>query len=149
VELAPYVDIFVLQVQRVQTDPQTVSEFVLPLAPKLRAANPDLQISIQVRTEGDVVAIADLVESLEGDLDGVSILTSPETVRVAEALVEELRRRTGATPGPASTPAATVSPTTPAGRELLLILGGFLLIAILVGGFAVFSRLNQDREEPP
>ena len=70
--LAPYVDMFVLQVQRVQTDPETVRAFVVPLAEELRKANPDIQISVQVRTEGDVEQIADLLESLLGSIDGVS-----------------------------------------------------------------------------
>ncbi len=91
--IAPYVDIFVLQVQRVQTEPGTVYDFVLPMVTALRAANPDLEISIQVRTEGDVVALTDLVDSLRAELDGVSILTSPETTAVAEDLVAELRAR--------------------------------------------------------
>ncbi len=94
VAIAPYVDIFVLQVQRQQTNPNTVYDFVLPLIPQLRAANPELAITVQVRTEGDVVAITDLVESLKDDLDGVSILTSSDTVPVAMALVDELRHRT-------------------------------------------------------
>ena len=38
VAIAPYVDIFVLQVQRVQTEPDTVRDFVLPLARQLRLA---------------------------------------------------------------------------------------------------------------
>ena len=41
VALAPYVDMFVLQVQRVQTEPETVRAFVVPLAEELRKANPD------------------------------------------------------------------------------------------------------------
>jgi hypothetical protein len=93
VAIAPYVDIFVLQVQRVQTQPATVLDFVLPLTEQLREANPDLEISVQVRTEGDVDAIVDLIESVQGNLDGVSILTSPDTVDIAEALVTELRIR--------------------------------------------------------
>jgi hypothetical protein len=93
VEMAPYVDIFVLQVQRVQTEPDTVLDFALPLIGQLRRSNPSLDISVQVRTEGDVVAIADLIGCLKDNLDGVSILTSPETVDVAEALVAELRSR--------------------------------------------------------
>jgi hypothetical protein len=93
VAIAPYVDIFVLQVQRVQTQPATVFDFVLPLTEQLREANPDLEISVQVRTEGDVDAIVDLIESVQGNLDGVSILTSPDTVDIAEALVTELRIR--------------------------------------------------------
>ena len=92
--LAPYVDMFVLQVQRVQTDPETVRAFVVPLAEELRKANPEIQISVQVRTEGDVEQIADLLESLLGSIDGVSILTSPETVDIAKDLVRELRSRT-------------------------------------------------------
>jgi hypothetical protein len=107
--LAPYVDIFVLQIQRVQTEPQTVRDFVLPLAQELRRANPDIQISVQVRTEGDVEQLADLLESLLPAIDGVSILTSPETVDIAEDLVRELRSRTA----PPAVPTATrISSTT-------------------------------------
>ena len=66
VAMAPYVDMFVLQVQRAQTEPDVVLDFVVPLAAQLRAVNPDIEISVQVRTEGDPVAIADLVKSMEG-----------------------------------------------------------------------------------
>jgi hypothetical protein len=93
VEMAPYVDIFVLQVQRVQTEPDTVLDFALPLIGQLRRSNPRLDISVQVRTEGDIVAIADLIGCLKDNLDGVSILTSPESADVAESLVAELRSR--------------------------------------------------------
>ncbi len=93
VAVAPYVDVFVLQVQRVQTRPAAVLDFVLPLTERLRQANPDLEISVQVRTEGDVDAIVDLIESMQDSLDGVSILTSPATLEIAEALVAELRLR--------------------------------------------------------
>jgi hypothetical protein len=144
--IAPYVDIFVLQVQRVQTQPQTVSDFVIPLVTKLRAANPNLQISIQVRTEGDVVAIADLVESLKDDLDGVSILTSPETVPVAEALVKELRGRTGTNPTPRSTSPAVGGTTTPTSDQSLLILVGTLLV---IGGLVGLQVFFWNRQEPP
>lgn len=92
-QVAPYVDLFVLQVQRVQTEPITVRDFVVPMVRDLRRANPDLEISVQIRTEGDVVALVDLVDSLKEHLDGVSILTSSETVDVAAALIDELRRR--------------------------------------------------------
>lgn len=105
--MAPYVDIFVLQVQRVQTEPVRVRNFVEPLVAQLREANPDLQISVQVRTEGDVVVLVDLIASLRDQLDGVSILTSPETVAIAEDLVEELRTWTPATP----TSTASAEPT--------------------------------------
>jgi hypothetical protein len=109
VEMAPHVDIFVLQVQRAQTDPATALDFVQPLIPELRQANPDLQISVQVRTEGDVVAIVDLIDCIKEGLDGVSILTSPDTVDIAEALVDELRTRTSAKACPEATRPASAS----------------------------------------
>jgi hypothetical protein len=91
VALAPYVDIFVMQVQRVQEQPEVVRDFVAPLAEELRQANPTIQTAMQIRTEGDVVALAELVESLAGSLDGVSILTSGESTETAQALVAALR----------------------------------------------------------
>jgi hypothetical protein len=91
VEMAPYVDYFVLQIQRQQTNPETVKAFVEPLVPQLRQANPDLEVSVQVRTEGDVEKIVDLLDDLKEYLDGVSILTSPETVDIAWELVAALR----------------------------------------------------------
>ncbi|MFN2137777.1 MAG: hypothetical protein ACK2UK_17605 [Candidatus Promineifilaceae bacterium] len=91
VEAAPFVDIFVLQIQRQQTNPVVVEDFVAPLVPQLRQANPDLEVSVQVRTEGNVGEIIDLLDSLKQDLDGVSILTSPDTIDVAEELVAGLR----------------------------------------------------------
>ena len=83
VQLAPFVDMFVLQIQRQQTNPAVVADFVTPLVPQLRAANPALEISVQVRTEGDVPGIVALLDSLRAEIDGVSILTSPDTVDVA------------------------------------------------------------------
>jgi hypothetical protein len=142
--IAPFVDIFVLQVQRVQTEPQTVFDFVLPLIPQLRSANPELQISIQVRTEGDVVAIADLVASLKDDLDGVSILTSPTTIPVAEALVEELRGRTATSPTPDRTAGPGVETAADENQLQPLILGAALLVAI--GGLVAFMIISRERE---
>jgi inosine-uridine nucleoside N-ribohydrolase len=114
-QIAPYVDIFVIQVQRIQTEPDLVRAYVEPLAVALRKSNPDIQISIQVRTEGDVVALVDMIESLGTNLDGVSILTSPETVDVAEALVNEIRSRAPArAPATAPSPSPAASPTPPA-----------------------------------
>jgi hypothetical protein len=90
--MAPYVDIFVLQIQREQTNPTVVIDFIAPLVPQLRAANPALQVSAQVRTEGDMAAIVQLLDRLLPYLDGVSILTSPQTVPIAEELIFRLRR---------------------------------------------------------
>jgi hypothetical protein len=98
--IAPYVDIFVLQVQRVQTEPQTVHEFVVPLVAQLRTANPELEISVQLRTEGDTKALADLLLSLDGVVDGVSILTNDDTAEVADLLLAELRTPVAELPTP-------------------------------------------------
>lgn len=117
--MAPYVDMFVLQVQRAQTEPETVREFVVPLVHDLLRANPNLEVSVQIRTEGDVKALADLLAMLKPELDGVSILTSPETVPVAEALVAELRAPVTElpTPLPQSTPAKSSAPAQAAVLE--------------------------------
>ncbi|KKL62265.1 hypothetical protein LCGC14_2186930 [marine sediment metagenome] len=89
--MAPFVDIFVLQIQRMQTEPAVVKEFVVPLANQLKLANPDLEVSVQVRTEGDVDAITHLLAELEPQLDGISVLTSPETVDTTVELVSAIR----------------------------------------------------------
>jgi hypothetical protein len=144
--IAPFVDIFVLQVQRVQTQSRQVFDFVLPLIPRLREANPNLQISIQVRTEGDVVAIADLVSALQDNLDGVSILTSPTTVPVAENLVAELRRRRTGSPTVSLT--AVPSSGTPAiadGQGLLIVFG----VLSVIGGLVGLMIILQRRGAPP
>jgi hypothetical protein len=151
VAIAPFVDIFVLQVQRVQTEPDTVRDFVLPLARQLRQANPKLQISVQVRTEGDVVAIDDLLDSLKDELDGISILTSPETVDVAQALGAELRverpqllASTTTTTTITSTPKpkATATPVPSIWRmPSWFCAGGLLMTGFLGGGIAVTALL--------
>ncbi len=143
VALAPYVDILVLQVQRVQTEPATVLDFVLPLVKQVRQANPQIAVSVQVRSEGDVTGIVDLIDTLKADLDGVSILTSPETVSTAEALAAELRSRKPPPTAQATEPTAPAgggSGTAPAGGPdggpARLPPLGHWQVALLVGGVA-------------
>ncbi|MCO5186698.1 MAG: hypothetical protein M9918_00605 [Anaerolineae bacterium] len=90
-QMAPFVDLMVLQVQRAQTEPQTVIDFVVPMVQQLRAANPDIEISMQIRTEGDVTDLIGLTDMLKGELDGLSILTSLETTATATELLTTLR----------------------------------------------------------
>lgn len=90
-QMAPFVDLMVLQVQRAQTEPQTVIDFVVPLVRQLRAANPDIEISMQIRTEGEVADLIALTDMLKGELDGLSILTSLETTATATELMTTLR----------------------------------------------------------
>jgi hypothetical protein len=115
------------------------------LIPKLHQANPDLDVSVQVRTEGDVVAIVDLIDSMKDDLDGVSILTSPETVDTAEALVTELRTRKSGIARPAATsaaPAAGVATGAATGlaqassAPWLFLVIGVLMVGATGGGIA-------------
>ncbi len=89
--LAPYADYLILQVQKVQTEPETVYDFVLPVLRGVRLANPDIQTSVQIRTEGDVDDLLDLLEPLQDEIDGISILTSEETIDVTQELMGELR----------------------------------------------------------
>jgi len=173
--IAPYVDIFVLQVQRVQTDPATVLDFTLPMMRQLHRANPNMEISVQVRTEGDVRDIADLIDRIRAEgLDGVSILTSPETVDVAEDLVTELRARKPPTPAPqvvasasgveASSsgdasqarmdPNAQATPGTPRQAlpwQLPSLVGAFIVGALAgaVGGGLVASLLCASHRQAP
>ncbi|MFN2203484.1 MAG: hypothetical protein ACK2UO_19970 [Caldilineaceae bacterium] len=164
-EAAPYVDYFVLQIQRVQTDPEQVKDFVLPMAAALRKANPDVQISVQVRTEGDVDAITGLLTELEPQLDGISILTSRQTLDTAFDLVSALRpsQAMPALPSPdVSAPGAPVG-GAPAGDATstglfrmgivagslttLLGLGALAIAAISVSMWIlVLSHLHRSRQ---
>ena len=108
--MAPYTDMLILQVQKVQTEPETVLDFARPIINNARRANPDIEISVQIRTEGDVGELLDLLSLLEPDLDGISILTSVETVAVAEEILTELRPEPPPTPTPLP-PTETPTPT--------------------------------------
>ncbi|NCF64363.1 MAG: hypothetical protein GWP61_00215 [Chloroflexi bacterium] len=89
--MAPYADYIILQIQKVQTEPDTVYDFVLPVLADVRQASPDIKTSVQIRTEGDVDKLLDMLEPLQDEIDGISILTSGETISVTEEIMEELR----------------------------------------------------------
>ncbi len=91
VAMAPYADYFILQVQKVQTEPDTVYEFVEPLIKQIRQANPDIEISLQIRTEGDVDQLIALLSPLQHEIQGISVLTSEETLPVTEEIIKSLR----------------------------------------------------------
>jgi len=133
-DIAPFVDIFVLQIQRQQTNPRTVAAFVEPIVPQLREANPDVEISVQIRTEGDVQDIINLVGGLDADLDGISILTSPETVDVAEELVTTLR------------PEAASSSLGLSQNTIIIIV--VVVTAILLAGVLIYRRNRAGRDTP-
>jgi hypothetical protein len=99
--MAPYADYFILQVQKVQTDPDTVYEFVEPLLKEIRRANPNIEISLQIRTEGDVNDLLALLTPLQDEIQGISILTSEETLDVTDEIMNALRPNVNTVePGP-------------------------------------------------
>lgn len=89
--MAPYADYFILQIQKVQTEPETVYDFALPVIEDIRKANPGIEISVQIRTEGDIAELLSMLAQLQEEIDGISILTSVETIDIAEDLIGELR----------------------------------------------------------
>lgn len=87
-----------LQVQRIQHQPDRVRDYVIPMSQALRQANPDLEISVQVGRSvtncATVDELFDLLDSLKEHLDGVSILTAPDYVDETQQLVARLRADT-------------------------------------------------------
>ncbi len=108
--MAPYADKFSLQLQRLQADPDALLAFAQPLIQELRQANPDLEINIQLRTEGSLDQLLAIIAALQNDINGVSIIYSPESVTVAQELVSRLR---STTPGVAASATSTPTPATP------------------------------------
>lgn len=82
--MAPYADIWVLQIQRAQNEPAMAGEFVGQMVPALRKANPAIQIFVQIRTDSSPQALAQLVNGL-GDVN-VSILTQKQDTQDAIAV---------------------------------------------------------------
>ncbi|MFL7838429.1 MAG: hypothetical protein ACK2T4_09805 [Candidatus Promineifilaceae bacterium] len=89
--MAPYADYFILQVQKVQTEPETVYEFVEPLLKEIHRANPDIEVSLQIRTEGNVDDLLAMLSPLQDDIQGISILTSEETLDLTNEIMNALR----------------------------------------------------------
>jgi hypothetical protein len=118
-QMAPYVDEYTLQVQRLQADPQTLLSFATPLIQELRRANPQVKIVIQLRTEGTVDDLLAVVATLRQDIDGVSILTNPATLPVAQEFVRRLQATGNSTPAlsPEASPTAMPPEGTPTAVE--------------------------------
>lgn len=79
--MAPYADIWVLQIQKAQNDPQMAGEFVNQMVPALQRANPSIVVFVQIRTDSSPAALASLVNGLSGV--HVSILTQRSDVQDA------------------------------------------------------------------
>ena len=79
--MAPYADIWVLQIQKAQNNPSMAGEFVSQMLPALQRANPAIQVYVQIRTNSQPAALAQLVSGL-GPVN-VSILTQRQDVQDA------------------------------------------------------------------
>jgi murein DD-endopeptidase MepM/ murein hydrolase activator NlpD len=79
--MAPYADIWVLQIQKAQNDPAMAGEFVSQMVPALQRANPAIVVFVQIRTDSSPAALTKLVNGL-GNVH-VSILTQRSDVQDA------------------------------------------------------------------
>lgn len=79
--MAPFADIWVLQIQRAQNDPAMAAGFVNQMVPALTKANPAIKVFVQIRTDSQPAALAKLVNGFSGV--HVSILTQRSDVQDA------------------------------------------------------------------
>jgi hypothetical protein len=91
-QLAPHLDLIVLETQRLQADPAGLRNAALPLIAALRRANPDLEISAQLYGEGSPDGLIALIHSLGNSVDGVVVIYySSAALDVAQKSMDRLR----------------------------------------------------------
>ena len=144
--LAPLADQFVLQIQRVQEQPGVAADFVDGMTTALRAANPDLEISVQVRTDGDPAQVAALVDTLADEIDGVAILTRPDGVDEAERMVAAIRPEAATNPPDETAPVADTTPPRWGALFLGLGLELFLLLALMAAIIFIGASVAVTRQ---
>lgn len=105
--MAPYADIWVLQIQKAQNDAQMAGEFVNQMVPALQRANPAIQVFVQIRTDSSPAALAKLVNGL-GNVH-VSILTQRSDVQDAVNVAGAFFGGTGQTQMVSQAPASWVN----------------------------------------
>lgn len=103
-----YADIWILQVQKAQNDPQQVVAWVQPMSKALKQANPNVQIAVQIRTDSQPSALASLVSSMTW-LEGVSILTQRSDVQDAVSVASTFLGKSGQTQTASQVPASWVN----------------------------------------
>jgi hypothetical protein len=79
-QMAPYCDQYHIQAQAIQDRPSEYESYVEGMVTKLRAANPNVQISVQVSTQREAASGMTLLETMKTDfarvadkVDGVSV----------------------------------------------------------------------------
>lgn len=151
VAMAPYVDSYAMQVQRVQSQPAVVREFVVPMAEAVRAANPAIETTIQVRTEGEAEDIAALIDSVRESINGVVILSSRETTETAMQLVALLRQGEGRSrQAPVTLPDSPPAAESTAWSLFLnivpkVLVAGLALLFFYLAGRALSSRRRATK----
>lgn len=98
--MAPYADLWVLQIQRAQNDPQMAAGFVNQMVPALTKANPAIKIFVQIRTDSQPAALASLVNGFSGV--HVSILTQRQDVQDAINVASQFFGQGGSQQAPAN-----------------------------------------------
>lgn len=91
VAMAAYADLLILQVQRVQDEPETVRDFILPMVDAVQDAAPDVEIGVQIGAEGDVTGVISLLQSMAKEIDGISILTDHVSTDFLDEFLTEVR----------------------------------------------------------
>lgn len=115
-QVAPSIDAVLLQGQRLQHDPQTFAAWVLGMAEVAHAANPDIQVFVQVgATRGTASEMLAAIETVASDIDGIAIWSLPRTLDVLQefvALLQESPPTVDASPSPTTVIAAAVPTPT-------------------------------------
>jgi hypothetical protein len=91
-QVAPDIDAVLLQGQRLQHDPQTFATWVLGLSGVAHAANPDIQVFVQVgATRGTASEMYAAIQTVAEDIDGIAVWSMPRTLHVLQEFVALVR----------------------------------------------------------
>jgi hypothetical protein len=93
-DVAPYADAVLLQGQRLQDNPARFATFLKGMIQTARAANPKIQVFVQVGApRGTAAQMLAALRGVEGDVDGIAIWTTPQSLTTLEDLIGQLRDR--------------------------------------------------------
>ena len=91
-EVAPYVDMVLLQGQRVQHDPQTFASWLLNMINTARTANPEIEVYVQVgATRGTALEMFTAIQTVANDIDGIAVWYMPRTLDILQEFVTLLQ----------------------------------------------------------
>lgn len=140
--MAPYADIWVLQIQRAQNDPALAGEFVSQMLPALQRANPAIQVYVQIRTDSQPAALAQLVRGL-GPVS-VSILTQRQDVQDAVNVASVFFGAGHQDPQPPASVAVIGQPAMPTASDDSAV--GLMILGVIA---AVFLLPSGKKKEKP